>query len=113
MDCISCGYDNPATVNYCQDCGDKLDLTADEIQDSLVEKARGEAARKGEFYARQSIVFGGVLFVLGLVALIMSGGAPTDTYFMPSASNGADYIRMEYEFRAPTHHFLVSLEEEE
>ncbi len=113
MNCLSCGYDNPATVGYCQDCGEKLDLTADEIQDSLVQKARGEAARKGEHYARQSIVAGAVLFVLGLVALILSGGAPTDTYFMPSASNGADYIRMEYEFRAPTHHFLVSLEEEE
>ena len=90
MRCIGCGHENPATVSYCQKCGQHMDLTAEEIRAALVEKAKAETARHTEWYARQSLIFAIVLFLIALTALVATGGAPEDRHFIPSASQGAE-----------------------
>lgn len=96
MKCPGCGHQNPATVGYCQKCGGKMDLTADEIQAALVEKARGEIVRSTEFYARQAVVFSLVLLLLMITLFVLAGGAPEESYYIPSASSGSSYVEVKY-----------------
>ncbi len=110
MNCLGCGFDNPATVAYCQKCGGKLNLTADEIQASLVERAKAETAGNTEFYARNALVGMIVFFLFAFTVLWMSGGAREGTYYIPSASNGADYVKVEYQFKPEIRPLGVSLE---
>ena len=95
MNCLTCGHNNPGTAGYCQKCGARLDLTADEIADALVEKAKGEVVQTTEHYARQSLVFAALLLLIMFTLLIVSGGAPEDAYQIPSVSSGADHVKME------------------
>lgn len=111
MNCISCGNRNPATVTYCQKCGKKLDLTADEIRDSLVQKAQEETAQNTEFYARRLLVLSIVLFVLAMTGFVATGGAPEETDFIPSASRGARYVRFEYLHLIPLEPLAVPFKE--
>lgn len=97
MNCLSCGHKNPATVGYCQKCGGRMDLTADEIQAALVEKAKGERQKDTEFWARQSLVFSLILVLITLTLLVLAGGAPEQSYYVPSASNGAGYVEVKYD----------------
>jgi hypothetical protein len=96
MNCLSCGHKNPATVTYCQKCGGKLDLTADQISDALVEKAKGEQAQKAKFYARQVLVFSIVLLLIAITVFAVSGGAPEEAYHLPSVSGGGKYLNYDY-----------------
>lgn len=96
MQCLTCSHKNPATVSYCQRCGAKMALTADEISASLVEKAKGEIAQSTEYYARQALVFSAVVLLVMITLLVLSSGAPEDSYHIPSASNGAKYVSIEY-----------------
>jgi hypothetical protein len=96
MNCLTCGHKNPGTVGYCQRCGGKMDLTADEIRDALVEKAKGEEVQKTEFYARQSLVFSAVILLVAITLLALSTGAPEEAYYAPSASSGAKYLEVNY-----------------
>ena len=99
MNCISCGHNNPATGAYCQKCGGKLDLTADEISASLFEKAKGEQQKSTEYYARQALFFGVVMFLIAVVVFAVSGGAPEEGYHVPSAASGAKYLKYEYQVK--------------
>jgi len=94
MNCPSCGNKNPGTVAYCQRCGSRMDLTADEIQAALVEKAKGEILKSTEFYARQSLVFAAVLLLIAITLLFLASGAPTEACYMPSLSKDATYLQV-------------------
>ncbi len=96
MNCLRCNFKNPATVSYCQKCGGKLDLTADEIRDALVEKAQLERATSTEFYARQMLFFAVILFMVALTLVFLSGGAQTDSYAVPSIVSGTRYTEVGY-----------------
>lgn len=96
MNCLACGHNNPATVTFCQRCGGKLDLTADEISASLLEKAKGEQAKSAAFYARRTLVFAVVLLLTAITVFVLSGGAPEEAYHSPSISTGAKYLQYEY-----------------
>ncbi len=109
MNCLTCGYKNPATVSYCQKCGARMDLTADEIRNSLVEKARDEVLRNTEFYARQSVVFAAVLLLLALTLIVLAGGAPAETYHIPSASNGAKHVGVSYDLEVKMKKLMIPL----
>lgn len=111
MNCLTCGFRNPETVSYCQKCGKKLDYTADDIREALVEKAKQETAKSTEFYARQSLIFAIVLFLIAMTAFVVSKGAPTDTYFIPSAANGANYVKVDYTFQAPNPPLKIAVPE--
>ncbi|MBI2900168.1 MAG: hypothetical protein HYY17_08275 [Planctomycetes bacterium] len=101
MNCLSCGHGNPATVTYCQKCGGRLDLTADQITASLLDKAKGEQARSTEYYARQALFFGIVLFLIGIAVFLLAGRAPEEDWKIPAVSPAAKYLRYEYKVEKP------------
>lgn len=94
MNCLQCGYDNPATGLFCKSCGAKLDLSADEIESALVEKQKGEKKKATEYWMRQSLFLSIVLFVAAMTFYIVTGGAPEGTYFTPSATKGSSSVRL-------------------
>jgi hypothetical protein len=98
MNCIQCNNPNPATVQYCQRCGSKLNLTADEIRDTLIERAGQERADKTSANARQILVFGIILFVAALTLFIAAGPPPEGAVHMPSAAEGAKYAEFKYRY---------------
>ncbi|MHC4608058.1 MAG: hypothetical protein ACYTAF_14195 [Planctomycetota bacterium] len=110
MKCLMCGFPNPGTVSYCQKCGQKLDLTADEIQDSLAETAKKETQKSTEFYARRVLVFAVVFFVFAVTAFVATGGTPAETYYIPSASNGTEYTEVDYRFDVEPEMMDIKLE---
>jgi hypothetical protein len=95
MNCLTCGHRNPGTVAYCQKCGGKMDFTADEISASLVEKKKGEVVANTEFYAKQSLLLGAILFLVAMTLFVLSTGAPKEGYAVPSVSNGAKYLEID------------------
>lgn len=101
MNCLACDHENPATVSYCQKCGKKLNLTADEIREALLSKAKEETARGTEYYTRQTLFFAIVAFAVSLLFLLVSGTPPTGSFYVPSISNGAKYIEVTYRLDAP------------
>jgi uncharacterized membrane protein YvbJ len=110
MNCPSCGNKNPATVSYCQRCGSRMDLTADEIQASLVEKAKGEIIQSTEFYARQSLMFAVVLLLFALTMLVLASGAPKETYYVPSMSREVKYLQVTNPINIDVQKLVVPLE---
>ncbi len=110
MICLQCRHNNLASVGYCQRCGAKLDFTADEIQDALVEKAASEVKQSTEFYARQALLFAAVLFLVALTALALAGGAPEESYYIPSASVGAKHLEVEFKQEVEVPKLLIPLE---
>ncbi len=110
MNCPTCGNNNPSTMAYCQRCGSRVDLTADEIRAALVEKAKGEILKSTEFYARQSVVFAVVLVLVTLTLLVLSTGAPVGSYYVPSMSTGAGYLKVSNPVSIPMQPLVVPLE---
>jgi hypothetical protein len=95
MNCLKCNHKNPGTLQYCQKCGAKLDFTADEIREALVEKARHEVVAETGFHARRLLALAVVLFLTAVTFLVLSGGAPEGAYYLPSAAPGAKYVEVE------------------
>jgi|SRR5579872_4943746 len=96
MLCPKCNFRNPGTIAYCQKCGGRMDFTADQIAGSLVETAREETAANTEHYAKQSLTFAGVLFLLSLTLFVLSLGAPKESYYIPGLSKGAEHVKVEF-----------------
>ena len=96
MNCLKCHYKNPGSIAYCQKCGARMDFTADEIAGSLVETAREETAQNTEHYAKQSLTFAAILFLLAATAFVLSFGAPEEAYYMPALSKGAEHVKVEF-----------------
>lgn len=107
MHCLSCGYKNPATVAYCQRCGQKLALTADEIRASLHDRVAGERRASAETNARQLLFFVAVVFLLIMTLFFTAGSAPEGGAVVPSASLGARYADVTYRVEAPIEKMLV------
>ena len=95
MNCLKCNHKNPGTLQYCQKCGARLDFTADEIREALVDKAHGEAIAETGFHAKRMLALAVVLFLTAITFLVLSGGAPEGAYYLPSAANGAKYVEVE------------------
>lgn len=96
MKCLRCGFRNAATVGYCQKCGAKIDLTVDEIQDALVDKARGEQAASTAHYAQQSLFFAVVIFMFVLTVFVLTGGTRSDVSALPSIVGGTRHVEVDY-----------------
>ncbi|HVE42580.1 MAG TPA: hypothetical protein VNM14_22060 [Planctomycetota bacterium] len=96
MNCLKCNHKNPGTIAYCQKCGAKMDFTADEIAGSLVEKARAETAQSTEHYARHTLTFAAVIFLVAVTLFVLSLGAPDDSYYIPALSRGAEHVKVEH-----------------
>jgi hypothetical protein len=96
MQCLKCSHRNPGTIAYCQKCGAKMDFTADEIAGSLVEKAREETARSTEHYAKHTLTFAGVIFLVAATLFVLSFGAPDESYYIPALSRGSEHVKVEY-----------------
>ena len=71
-----------------------MDLTAEEIHDALVEKQKGEKKKAAEYWVRQSLFLSSMIFLGAITFFIFSGGGPTDTYYVPSAAKGSNYIKI-------------------
>lgn len=110
MNCIRCGHKNAATVSYCQRCGGKMDLTADEIAESLVDKKKGEKAADTEYYARQSVTFAAILLLLMITLLVLSLGAPEESYRIPSITLGSKHLGVDYKLNLELPRLKVPLE---
>ena len=100
------------SVTYCQQCGGRLDLTADEIRESFENKARGEAVKTTAHYAKNLFMFGVGLLVMGFTLFVMSGGVPDKSYYIPSASNGSKYVEVKYDLEISFPPLLVPLDGE-
>jgi hypothetical protein len=96
MQCLKCSHKNPGTLAYCQKCGARMDFTAEEITGSLVDKARQETAANTSFYARQSLTFAAILFLLSMTVFVLSLGAPERSYYIPALSKGAEHVKVEF-----------------
>lgn len=110
MNCIQCQNPNPATVQFCQRCGARLNLTADEIRDTFIERASQERADKTSQNARQALVFGIVLFVASLTLFIAAGSPPEGAVHLPSSAEGARYGEFEYRYEPEVQKALVPYE---
>ncbi len=109
MICLQCNHNNPATIGYCQRCGAKMDFTADQIEAALVEKKKGEVVASTEYYAKQALTFGAVLFLVAISLFFLAGGAPEDAYAVPAASLEGKHVEMEYVFETEMPLQLVPL----
>jgi len=98
MNCLQCNNSNPATVQYCQRCGARLNLTADEIRDTLIQRVEVERAEKTAANARQGLVFGIVLFLVAVTLFLAVGKAPSGALHLPSASKDAGYVEIRYKY---------------
>ena len=96
MNCLKCNYKNPGSSGYCQKCGARMDFTADEISGSLVETAREETALNTEYYAKQSLTFASIIFLLVITLWVLSFGAPEDSYYIPALSKGAEHVKVDF-----------------
>ncbi len=112
MNCPGCAHDNPATVSYCQRCGGKLDLTADEISASLAEERKGEVATDAAYKARRILVGAVVFFLFSLTVYLFSGKVPETAYHVPSVSNGGDYLKYQYRVDARMQPLEIGSEED-
>ncbi len=110
MNCPSCGNKNPSTVAYCQRCGSRMDLTADEIREALVQKAKGEIVQSTEFYAKQSLMFAVILLLITLTLLVLASGAPEESHYIPSVSGSTKYLKVEYTVNIDMPKLVVPLE---
>ena len=110
MNCMKCNYKNPGTIAYCQKCGAKMDFTADEIAGSLVETAREETAQNTEHYAKHTLTFAAVLFLLTLTLFILSFGAPDEAYYIPALSKGAEHVKVEFKMSPEVKKLSVPIE---
>lgn len=110
MNCIQCQNPNPATVQYCQRCGSKLNLTADEIRDTLIERESVARADKTVVNAKQGLVFGIVMFVASLTLFIAAGSPPVGAIHLPSAAESANYGEFQYRYEPDMSKALVPYE---
>ena len=111
MNCPGCSHDNPATVTYCQRCGGKLDLTADEISASLSQEREGDEATDAVYKARRVLVGAVVFFLAALTVYVFAGSAPEKAYHVPSVSNGGDYLEYRYQVNSRMERLEVVSEE--
>jgi hypothetical protein len=107
MNCLQCNNTNPATVQYCQRCGAKLNLTADEIRDTLIQRVEVERAGKTAQNARQGLVFGIVVFLVAVTLFLAVGKAPSGALHLPSASKDAGYVEIRYRYEPDIPKLLV------
>ena len=110
MECLKCHHKNPGTIAYCQKCGARMDFTADEIAGSLVDSARKETAANTEFYAKQSLTFAAILFLLAVTLYVLSFGAPEQSYYIPALSRGAEHVKVEFKLDPQLQKLPVPLE---
>ena len=110
MQCLKCNHKNPGTIAYCQKCGAKMDFTADEIAGSLVETAREETAQNTEHYAKHTLTFAAVLFLLSLTLFVLSFGAPEESYYIPALSKGAEHVKVEFKMSPEVKKLSVPIE---
>ena len=111
MKCFSCSNENPATAVFCQVCGSRLDLKVDEIAESLYQRAEEEAITETEKTTRQILVFAVVLFIIS-ITIFISINKPVDENYLPSATIGANYVKVEHSTKSKVEKMLVPLEEE-
>lgn len=107
MNCIQCQNPNPATVQFCQRCGARLNLTSDEIRDTLIERASLERQDKTSQNARQALVFGIILFVASITLYIAAGKPPEGAVHLPSASESSSYGDFKYRYEPEMEKALV------
>ena len=110
MQCMKCNYKNPGTIAYCQKCGAKMDFTADEIAGSLVETAREETAQNTEHYAKHTLTFAAILFLVSLTLFVLSLGAPDESYYIPALSKGAEHVKVEFKMTPEVKKLTVPFE---
>jgi hypothetical protein len=97
-------------VQFCQRCGARLNLTADEIRDTLIERASQERADKTAQNARQALVFGIILFVAALTLYFAAGSPPKGAVHLPSSSENAGYGDFEYPYEPGVRKAVVPFE---
>ncbi|MBI4564402.1 MAG: hypothetical protein HY716_06885 [Planctomycetes bacterium] len=107
MKCLACGFKNPGTVAYCQRCGQKLSLSADEIRESMLQRAAGERRAVAETNARQAFFFAVLIFLVAVTLFFLAGSAPEGGRYVPSASAGSKAVNVKYEIEPDMKKMLV------
>lgn len=112
MQCIKCNHKNPGSVLYCQKCGNKMDMTADEIQLFYEQKVRSERREAMRTYAVRSLILSGVFFIIALTVLVMAGGEPPATSYIPSAVKDTEFLRYQYRVVPKLEPMLIPISED-
>ena len=115
MKCLMCNFDNPATVQYCKKCGKKMNLSREEIQGALKQKAALESARNTEYQARQILVVAIAFFAAMLTLAVAAHTLKPDEeglLFVSAVSLGdkAAYAEVPYDFQPPLEIELLPLD---
>lgn len=107
MRCLQCKHENPATVMYCARCGQKLNLTADEIRDSILQNAQGERKASTEESARKLLGFAIFLLLMAVSLYVAVGSVPEGRSYVPSSADGADYVKFQWKYEPRSERGLV------
>lgn len=78
MKCQQCGTNNKGGQIYCQTCGAELDLTYDQIHDSIGEELKAEKQDFTEDQTRQFLVLAVFLMILSIVLVSVAGPVPRE-----------------------------------
>jgi uncharacterized membrane protein YvbJ len=112
MQCIKCEFKNPGTVLYCQKCGEKMDMTADEVAVFYQQKIREERRQNMQAYAFRSLVLAVIIFLISLTFMIVAGGEPPNTSYIPSAVKGSESLKVDYRVGTKLEPLLIPLNED-
>jgi hypothetical protein len=112
MQCIKCGHKNPGSVLYCQKCGIKMDMTADEVALFYEQKIRQEKREAMQNYAIRTLVLAGIVFLISLVVMMLAGGEPPVSSYIPSATRDTEFVRYSYRVAPKLEPLLIPITED-
>ncbi|MBI4617091.1 MAG: zinc ribbon domain-containing protein [Planctomycetes bacterium] len=76
MKCAQCGSENKTGQIYCQICGAELDLTYDQVHESVREELKLEKEKYAEDQTRQFLVLAVFLMILSIILSVVAGPVP-------------------------------------
>ncbi len=111
MQCLKCSHKNPGSVLYCQKCGEKMDLTADEVSQFYEQKIRAEKRDAMFTYALRTLVLAVVVFMVAVTVMVLGGGDPPVTSYIPSAAKDTEFMKVPYRVAPTMNPILIPIAE--
>lgn len=112
MQCIKCEFKNPGSLLYCQKCGQKMDMTADEVALFYQQKIREERRQNMQSYAFRSLVLALIIFLISATCMVVAGGEPPGTSYIPSAVRGTESLQYDYRVVTSLEPLLLPISED-
>ncbi len=74
--CPLCNKETSSTAPYCVKCGKKIEITSDEIKDSLSTTIEAERDSYSRMYTRAFLVFSIFIFIVSMIFFISTNNQP-------------------------------------